>query len=159
MKINKNMIKTPAKIGGALLQGLKGKTPMKLNKKHALIGGAVLGGVALLATATAHTLRKKKDVELSDMDVDDETAEMLMDMVYEVQGLREALMRSYTSGAKLREDHAKMYNAIKDFAGEDAPILKEVGATPENDPYVDAIVANITEQLDIEQNFYGADEE
>lgn len=152
------MIKTPAKIGGALLQGLKGKKPIKLNKTHALIGGAVLGGVAILATATAHTLRKKKYIELraeAEAEAESDTAEMLMDLVYEAQGLREALSRSYETGVKLREDHEKMYNAIKDFAGEDAPILKEVGVTPENDPYVDTVVAHMGQELAVEQYLYG----
>ena len=102
---------------------------MKFNKATALVGGAVLGGVSVLAAATAYLLRKKKRNEA-------ETNELLKDLVCDAVRLREALIRSYIAGNRLREEHRKMRQMIIGIDGEDTAILADIGAAPECDPFV-----------------------
>jgi len=102
---------------------------MKFNKATALIGGAVLGGVSVLAAATAYLLRKKKRNEA-------ETNELLKDLLCDAVRLREALIRSYIAGNRLREEHWKMRQMINAMVGENPSILEDVGETPDCDPFV-----------------------
>ena len=118
---------------------------MKKIKTQAVVVGLLVSGVALLATKAAQALHKGKCNKLRE-----ELAPALSNLSFEVQELRDTLLRSDAYNVKLREHNEKMYTVLKDYENADLSVLLEVGEPPEADVSVDEKVASVKFQIELD---------